>query len=139
MFYNNQKLSDEELANLIESSVFYKIVNNQIPCNKVYENDTFMVIRDMHPLAAVHWLILPKKPLLNLSELCLYQDTSLMSELLYLLPKLQDLAARELQQSHPVDYRLVSNSGTGAGQSVAYLHFHFLSDTQKTLTAFEKL
>ncbi|RMG44331.1 MAG: histidine triad nucleotide-binding protein [Candidatus Dadabacteria bacterium] len=102
-----------------EETVFSKIIKKEIPADIVFENERVLAFRDINPQAPVHILIIPKKPLRDLSE-ATAEDSALLGELL--------LTASKLAQEEKLDdgYRVVINTGTEGGQTVFHLHVHLL-------------
>lgn len=100
--------------------LFCKFVSGEIPTEKVFENDDFIVIRDINPQAKNHFLVIPKKHFKYLAEMTA-KDSEMLSRIFMTIPKLSDLL--ELNNG----YRLVVNQGDDAGQSVPHLHIHVLS------------
>ena len=100
--------------------LFCKFVNGEIPVQKVYEDDDFIIIRDISPMAKNHFLAIPKKHYKLLGEMT-EEDSLALSRILKKIPTLCDLL--ELKNG----YRLVINQGDDAGQSVFHLHIHILS------------
>lgn len=99
--------------------IFCKIINGEIPCSKLYENDYVIAIEDINPKAKVHSLIIPKMHVESLNEL---EDEKTMSEILK--------AVKEVAKIKKVKaYRLHVNTGREEGQIVFHLHFHVLSNT----------
>lgn len=104
----------------MENCLFCKIIKKEIPSQKVYEDEHCYAFRDINPQAAVHVLILPKKHVSGLNALDGLND----GELSACLRAAPHIALEEgIGQS---GYRLVSNCGPDACQSVAHLHFHLL-------------
>ncbi|MEG1542167.1 MAG: histidine triad nucleotide-binding protein [Victivallaceae bacterium] len=101
------------------ATIFEEIIKGNIPCNKVFEDDRFIVIEDKFPQAPVHLLIIPKKHFERLHNLS-FDDTSLISEAVRV--------AQHLADSLGISdgYRIVINNGPGAGQTVFHLHIHLL-------------
>lgn len=100
--------------------LFCKFVSGEIPVNKVYEDDNFIIIRDIAPQAKNHFLAIPKahyKFLADMTE----KDKLVLGEILATIPKLTDIL--ELDGG----YRLVINQGDNPGQTVPHLHIHILS------------
>ncbi|MEM8727743.1 MAG: HIT domain-containing protein [Chlamydiota bacterium] len=99
------------------STVFGKMIRGDLPVDKVYENATLIVIKDIRPKAPVHLLLIPKKEYPSLQELPQQE-----------LPIIQDIihVAQSLAEKFDVadNYRLLTNIGAEAGQSVFHLHFH---------------
>ena len=106
-----------------EDTIFGKITRGEIPTQPVYKDDKCMVIKDLSPQAPVHMLVLPIKPLTQLSkaEDC---DTELLGHLLQVARKVAKEA--ELEKG----YRIVINDGVEGAQSVYHLHVHILGGRQ---------
>jgi len=100
-------------------NVFKKIIDGEVPCDKVFENDKILAFKDLYPVAPVHILILPKKEISNLNNLTA-EDAPLMGDIM--------LVAKELAKQFNVEegWRLLVNNGGGSGQSIPYLHFHLI-------------
>lgn len=101
------------------TTIFAKIINGEVPCKKVFENDRIIAFHDIAPKAPVHILIVPKKPLKNLSDVA-EEDTALLGEMLVVAKKLAD------EFGIGNDFRLITNCGERAGQVVFHLHFHLI-------------
>jgi histidine triad (HIT) family protein len=99
--------------------LFCKIINGDIPSDKVYEDEKVFVFRDINPKAKVHLLMVPREHVESLNELTPAHD-ALMTHMLRLLPQL----ARE--QGLDTGFRTIINTGKGGGQEVFHLHFHLL-------------
>jgi histidine triad (HIT) family protein len=101
------------------TSIFGKIINGELPAEKVFENERILVIKDIYPLAPVHLLIIPKKEIPNLQAME-PEDYPLLSEIVDI--------AKQLAIEFGIDegYRLLTNNGATAGQSVFHLHFHLI-------------
>lgn len=104
----------------MEDCLFCKFANGEIPVNKVFENEDFVIIRDINPQAKNHFLAIPKKHFRYLAEMT-EEDSELVGRILKTIPALKDLL--ELKNG----YRLVINQGDDAGQTVPHLHIHILS------------
>lgn len=101
------------------TTVFKKIILGQLPSKKVFENERILAIEDIHPIAPVHLLIMPKKEILNLQNLE-PSDFPLLGEIVVVAQKL----ARE--RGIEDGYRLLTNNGPEAGQTIFHLHFHLI-------------
>jgi histidine triad (HIT) family protein len=99
--------------------LFCKIINGDIPSDKVYEDEKVFVFRDINPKARVHLLMVPREHVASLNELTPAHD-ALMTHMLRLLPQL----ARE--QELETGFRTIINTGKGGGQEVFHLHIHLL-------------
>jgi histidine triad (HIT) family protein len=102
----------------MESCVFCKIVEGSIPANIVAQTDSAIAIQDIEPQAPVHLLIIPKRHIQSLREL---DDERLGGQLLSLA-----VEAAKRQGLEEAGFRVITNDGQGAGQSVFHLHFHVL-------------
>lgn len=101
------------------TTVFGKIIKGELPCEKVFENERILAIKDIYPAAPVHILIMPKKEIPNLQSLS-EEDMSLIAEIISVAQKLAE-------EYEIVDgYRLLTNNGPEAGQTIFHLHFHLL-------------
>jgi histidine triad (HIT) family protein len=101
------------------TTIFGKIIAGEIPSQKVYENERILAIRDIAPVAPVHILIMPKKEIADLQSME-PEDFPLLGEIVQVAQKL----AEEFEITD--GYRLLTNSGTEAGQTVFHLHFHLI-------------
>lgn len=103
-----------------EPSVFMRILNGEIPADIVAETDNVFAIRDIAPQAPVHVLVIPKtEQYRNVVELAA-GDPMLLAEMV-------GLANTVAAQQAEGDFRLVFNTGAGAGQTVFHVHAHVLA------------
>ena len=101
-------------------TLFTKIINKEIPADIIFEDDLSLVFKDINPQAPIHLLIIPKKPIPKLSDASV-EDKELLGHLMWVAGEVaRDLGLEET-------FRLVTNNGAGAGQSVFHLHLHLLS------------
>ncbi|MEW5861954.1 MAG: histidine triad nucleotide-binding protein [Cyanobacteriota bacterium] len=107
----------------MSETIFSKIIRREIPAEIVYEDDLTLAFKDITPQAPVHILVIPKKPLPQLSA-AESEDHALMGHLL--------LTAKRVAQQVGLDngYRLVINNGPDGGQTVSHLHLHILGGRQ---------
>ncbi len=106
--------------------LFCKIINGDIPANKVFEDDLMIVIEDINPQAPTHLLLVPKKHIATALELT-SEDSQLIGEIFLRANKLSE--ERKIDQS---GFRIVNNCQEGAGQSVFHIHFHLLGGRPMT-------
>lgn len=97
--------------------IFCKIVAGTIPSKKIYEDEDVIAFHDIHPIAPVHFMIVPKQHLAGLSD-CKTEHQALLGKILLLAPKLA--AEQGLDQG----FRTMINNGRGGGQEVFHLHVH---------------
>lgn len=103
----------------MKDCIFCKIGRKEIPSTVVYEDDSLLAFRDLNPVAPVHVLIIPKAHLDSLNAM----TPEHMPMLGHLLNTVKIIAeACDIKEG----YRLVSNCGAKAGQSVDHLHFHLI-------------
>ncbi len=97
--------------------IFCKIVKEEIPSNRVLENDEFIAFHDLYPKAPVHILIIPKV------HVDCFQETpaDLMAKM---TPFIQEVAT--MMGLDKSGYRLITNNGDDGGQEVHHLHFHLM-------------
>ena len=100
------------------STIFQKIIDKEIPADIVYEDEEALAFRDIQPQAPTHVLVIPRKPIANVAAMDA-GDKELLGHLLW-------VAGEVARQEGLEDYRLVTNNGEGAGQSVFHLHVHLL-------------
>ncbi len=105
----------------MSDTIFGKIVRGEIPAEKLHEDEHCIAIRDIHPRAPVHLLVIPKKSIPRLVD-ANPEDQALLGHLM--------LVAGKLAEDHGVgdSFRLLVNNGEGAGQTVFHLHLHILGN-----------
>ena len=103
-----------------ENCIFCRIVEGSLPADRVYENQHVLAFRDIHPVAPVHILVIPRQHLVGPSFLD--EDAAfLMAEMF--------LAVKEIALKEGIDgtgYRLVMNQGMDGGQEIHHMHLHIL-------------
>ena len=99
--------------------LFCKIIKGEIPSTKVYEDDMIYAFRDINPQAPVHILMIPKTHIKSADEIN-EQNSALIA---HLFAKIPEIAKK---QGLTGGYRIVTNCGDDACQSVHHLHFHLL-------------
>jgi histidine triad (HIT) family protein len=109
----------------VEDCLFCKISSGVIPADVVLESDTAIAFRDIDPKAPTHVLVIPKNHYGDVSDL-MANNPSLASEILTLATKVAE------QEGLAKGYRIVTNNGEDAGQSVAHVHFHVLGGRSLT-------
>ena len=107
----------------MEDCLFCKIIKGEIPSTKVYEDDRVYAFRDINPQAPVHVLVIPKNHIPSMDAVDQAADEDLAACL-----RAVRLVAR--QENLADGYRVVSNCGKHACQSVPHLHFHVLGGAQ---------
>ena len=100
-------------------TIFSKIIDREIPSSIVYETDSVIVIKNIKPVAPVHYLIISKIPMVDMRDSRL--DAQLAAEMI--------ATVQYLATTLPGDqsFNVISNNGAAAGQSVMHMHWHFVS------------
>jgi histidine triad (HIT) family protein len=100
--------------------LFCKIVSREVPAKILFEDDELLAFSDIRPMAPTHALVIPKKHLVSLEDVGA-GETELLGKLL--------LACQRVAREAGIvssGYRVVTNTGPDAGQSVFHLHLHVL-------------
>ena len=103
--------------------LFCKIISGEIPSQKVYEDDQCFAFKDIAPMAPVHFLVVPKAHFASAAEVT-EENEALIGHIYTVMAKL----AKEMGFAD--GYRVVTNVGALAGQTVHHIHFHVLSGKQ---------
>lgn len=104
----------------MEDCIFCKIIAKEIPSSMVYEDDYVYAFKDIHPVAPVHVIIVPKVHITNLN----YIDETNSLNIVKIFESIPKIA----KEMNVFDngYRLITNVGKDGGQSVMHLHFHLI-------------
>ena len=106
--------------------LFCKIVAGEIPSTTVYEDETVLAFRDISPMAPTHILVIPKMHIPSVDGID-EENSRVVAHIFEVIPQIA--AAEKLTGG----YRVVSNCGPDAGQTVHHLHFHILGGRELTL------
>jgi histidine triad (HIT) family protein len=101
-------------------TVFGKILRGELPATVLHTDDRCIAILDIAPKAPFHGLVIPRKALVSLAE-AVAEDEALLGHLLLVAKR---IAA---EAGHGGAFRLVMNTGAGAGQTISHLHVHVLA------------
>ena len=104
--------------------LFCKIAAGEIPSNKVYEDEICLAFHDIDPQAPTHFLVIPKAHIPSCGAIT-PENSSVVAHIFEVISKVA-------QGLNMTDFRVVSNCGPQAGQSVFHLHFHVLSGRDMT-------
>ena len=99
--------------------LFCKIINGEIPSKKLYEDEKILAFYDISPIAPVHFLVIPKQHIASVDAIDA-DNSAIVAHIFQKLGELAKLAGIEN------GYRVISNCGADAGQTVQHLHFHVL-------------
>ena len=102
-------------------NIFAKILRDEIPCDKVYEDDVSLFFHDINPLTKVHVLGIPKISCVDYSDFIIKSDPDIQTQFF----KNINVVINKLNLVSS-GYRLVSNSGMDGGQEVPHFHIHIL-------------
>lgn len=105
----------------MEDCIFCKIINGDIPSEKVYEDESVLAFKDIHPAAPIHVLVIPKKHIKSLLEVT-NEDSEVISHIYEVINKI----AKDMNIEED-GFRVIVNCGKDAGQEVMHLHFHLLA------------
>lgn len=111
----------------MDNCLFCRIIRGEIPSTKVFENDLVYAFRDINPQAPSHILVIPKVHIASIDEADKVDDTTLAA----IIRAIREIASAEGLNS---GYRVVSNCGDDACQSVKHLHFHILGGKKMSET-----
>ena len=105
-----------------KDNVFAKILKNQIPCHKVYEDEISLFFYDINPIAKIHVLGIPKKRCVDFYDFIEKADSEYISSFFASIKLvIKTLGIKES------GFRIVSNSGSDGGQEVPHFHIHILA------------
>ena len=103
-----------------ENCIFCKIINKEIPSTIVYEDENVLAFKDINPQAPIHIIVVPKKHVSSVLEI--EED----------MPQCIFSAINKIAKELNIDksgFRVITNCGKDAGQTVNHLHFHILAGT----------
>jgi histidine triad (HIT) family protein len=104
----------------MDDCIFCKIIQGEIPCGKVYENDKVLAFNDINPMAPVHVIIVPKKHITTLMDI----DAAGINVSGDLIAAAQEVA--RIKGVNEKGFRTVINCNAEGGQVVFHLHMHLL-------------
>ena len=105
----------------MEDCLFCKIVNGQIPSQKVYEDEKILAFKDINPAAPVHVLVIPKQHFENVLDVK-EKDKEIVADIFVAINKIAKQLGIEKD-----GFRVITNCGKDSGQEVMHLHFHLLA------------
>jgi len=103
-----------------DDCVFCRIISGNIPSDMIYKDEKVVAFRDVHPIAPVHILIVPRRHIAGVGDLA-QEDAGLVGHMVLIARRLA-----EQEQIAESGYRLVVNSGADGGQAVMHLHLHLI-------------
>ncbi|MCP5382949.1 MAG: histidine triad nucleotide-binding protein [Kordiimonadaceae bacterium] len=105
-----------------QNNVFAKILREEIPCAKIYEDEFALAFNDINAQAPVHVLVIPKGDYISMADFSANASTELMAGFFRAVGETARILGLESD-----GYRLIANTGSNAHQEVPHLHFHILS------------
>ena len=107
--------------------IFCKIIKGEIPSKKAYEDDKVLAFFDIQPQAPVHIVVIPKEHIENMNGITA-DNSDVIAHIFEVIPQIA-------KENNLADgYRVVSNCGANAGQTVFHLHFHILGGEKLNTT-----
>lgn len=104
----------------MEDCLFCNIAAGKVPSTKVFEDDTVYVFKDIAPIAPIHYLLIPKKHISGASAIT-SENSSVVAHIFEVAAKIAK------DEGFSDGFRVITNCGENAGQSVHHLHFHLLA------------
>ncbi|MDX2083534.1 MAG: HIT domain-containing protein [Rickettsiales bacterium] len=105
-----------------KNNVFAKIIRGEIPAQKIYEDEKVLAFNDIGKAAPIHILVIPKGEYINYNDF-IFRASS--DEISYFFKKIGEIA--KLVNADKSGFRLISNLGFDANQTVAHFHVHILA------------
>ena len=103
----------------MQDCIFCKIARGELPSRKVHEDDELLAFHDIHPVAPLHLLVIPKRHIASLMDVTT-DDAGVLGRMLALAPRL----ARD--NGSPEGFRTIVNTGRIGRQDVAHVHLHVI-------------
>ena len=102
-------------------NIFAKILRNEMPCEKVFENEKVLAFKDINPQAEIHIIVIPKE------KFCSFNDFSQKASNETIISLNRSIGEIANTLSLKDGYRIICNVGIHGGQEVPHLHFHILA------------
>ena len=100
-------------------TIFKRIIDDEIPCHKVFENEHVLAFLDVAPLSRGHTLVIPKEEASTLDELSLASGAAIGEALVH-------VSRAVVKATGASDFNVLQNNGTSAHQEVLHVHFHII-------------
>lgn len=110
-----------------DNNIFAKILRKEAPCKKIYEDEILLCFEDISKAAPIHWLVIPKTKEENFSDFVSNNSPETVSHFFKTINKI--IKENNLDKN---GYRIISNCGKEAGQTVFHFHIHILSGKKLT-------
>ena len=109
---------------MADKTLFQKICDKELPADIVHEDELCVAFRDINPVAPIHILVVPRKPIPRVA-MAEQDDQSLLGHLLLVAARIS-----KSEEFAEQGFRLVINNGPYGGESFAHLHVHLLAGRQ---------
>ncbi|WP_311734567.1 histidine triad nucleotide-binding protein [Clostridium chauvoei] len=100
------------------------MINGEIPCDKIYEDDKVLAFNDINKEAPIHFLVIPKEHIQSVNEIN-EENSNIISHIFEVINKI----VKELDIADS-GYRIINNCGKDGGQTVNHIHFHVLGQRE---------
>ena len=105
-----------------DKNIFAKILRNEIPCNKIYEDEFVLSFHDINPQKKIHALVIPKGKYIDLDD---FSQNASPEEMVGFLKGINTVAKKlNISVDTGKGYRALANISENGGQEVPHLHFH---------------
>lgn len=115
------------MSTLDDKCIFCKIIKGEVPVKKIFEDNEVLGFLDIHPVAPIHYLFIPKQHIVSLADLNHEKELGVLNKLFSAL-----LDTTEKEGIKKKGFRTVINTGTHGGQTVFHLHIHLISGPKLT-------
>ncbi|NP_001134628.1 adenosine 5'-monophosphoramidase HINT1 [Salmo salar] len=119
----SEEIAKAQVAQAGGDTIFGKIIRKEIPAKILFEDDQCIAFHDVTPQAPTHFLVVPRKPIVQLSK-AEDSDAALLGHMMIVAKKCAE------QIGLPKGYRLILNDGPDGGQSVYHIHIHVMGGRQ---------
>jgi histidine triad (HIT) family protein len=104
----------------MDNCLFCKIIKGEVGCEKVYENEYVLAFKDIHPVAPVHVLVIPKIHILDTNDIT-NENCEYIKQIYIAIKEIAKIC-----NVYESGYRVICNCGEDGGQVINHLHFHLL-------------
>ena len=104
------------------NNIFSKIIKGELSADKIYEDEKLLAFRDINPVAQIHVLVIPKGEYLDYSD---FITNAASADIAYYFSKIAEII--KILGVDSSFYRLITNKGVGAGQTVMHFHTHIIA------------
>jgi diadenosine tetraphosphate (Ap4A) HIT family hydrolase len=122
---NNHVRLNNDFSQYKQKNIFSRIIKGEISSDILYEVDKILAFKDLNPIAPVHILVIPKGNYIDAAD---FAAKALAEDISYYYKMIDKIAI----ENGATDYRLISNKGEGAGQTVFHFHTHIISGIDLT-------